>query len=82
MADKLKVDIKTVYRLEKGDFALPIKHLLEYHRLFDLSADYIIASEFIGLPYELQGLLGGYSYYTQIKLMREFISVAKKFSLL
>lgn len=82
MAKNLKVSNKTVYRLENGDYAVPIKHLLEYHRLFDLSADYIIVGEFIDLPYELQGLLGEYSYYTQIELMREFISVAKKFSLL
>lgn len=82
MAEKLKVSNKTVYRLENGDYAVPIKHLLEYHRLFDLSADYIIVGEFIDLPDELQGLLGGYSYYTQIELMREFISFAKKFSLL
>lgn len=82
MADNLKVSNKTVYRLENGDSRVPLKHLLEYCRLFDLSLDYIIIGEFIGLPDELQGLLGGYSYYTQIELMREFISIAKKFSLL
>jgi len=82
VAKACRVSVKSIYRIEQGNTMISTKHLITYHNLFGLSADYIIANSFMDLPYELDSMLNGYSYYTQIELIKGFLRLAKEFSLL
>lgn len=82
VAKACRVSVKSIYRIEQGNTMISTKHLITYHNLFGLSADYIIAGSFMDLPCELDSILNGYSYYTQIELIKGFLRLAKEFSLL
>ncbi len=82
LADSFGMSIKNMYRMENRSYLPPTSFLIDFCKLFKVSADYILFQCYYILPIELNDILVNFTYSTQKELMQKFISIAEKCSLL
>lgn len=56
-----------------------LRYLFNFCNMLDASADYILFGEFLGLSSDILPILDGFSYGTQIDLMKKFLSISEKY---